>query len=88
MGIIRSEQLGKPFKRQHIIRDYIADFVCIPSKLIIERDGGYHHLAEQKEKDESRTEWLLKKGYKVTRFTNEEVLTDIQNTIEKIKENI
>lgn len=86
--LVRANQLGKPFKRQHIIGDYIADFICIPSKLIVELDGGYHQLPEQKDSDEWRTEWLQKHGYKVIRFTNEEVLGDIKRVLETIKRSI
>ena len=59
---LRAKQLGKTFKRQHIIGDYIADFVCLESGLIIELDGGYHQLPEQQINDELRTEWLEKHG--------------------------
>ena len=71
---VRAKQLGRPFKRQHIIGDYIADFACLPAKLIIEIDGGYHQLPEQQMSDEQRTEWLQSRGYKVLRFTNEEIV--------------
>ena len=85
---VRAKQLGKPFKRQHIIGDYIADFVCLPVKLIVEIDGGYHQLPEQQMSDEQRTEWLQSRGYKVLRFTNEEIIADTNNVLEKIKQNI
>jgi 5-methyltetrahydrofolate--homocysteine methyltransferase len=62
------------FRRQHIIGKYIADFVCIPQKLIIEIDGSIHQLPENKESDEIRTNWLQSIGFKVIRFTNNQVL--------------
>ncbi len=86
--LLRAKQLGVPFKRQHIIGDYIADFVCLPAKLIVEIDGGYHQLPEQQMSDEQRTEWLQKRGYKVLRFINEEIIADTNNVLEKIKQNI
>ncbi len=85
---IRAKQLGKPFKRQHILGDYIADFICIPSKLILELDGGYHQLPEQQMNDEWRTECLQKHGYKVIRFTNEEIIGDIERVLKTIKKYI
>lgn len=82
---IRAKQLAVKFNRQHIIGDYIVDFVCIEKKLVIEVDGGYHSEYEQIEKDEFRTERLKELGFSVIRFTNEEVIKDIWGTINKIK---
>lgn len=82
---LRAKQLGKTFKRQHIIGDYIADFVCLESGLIIELDGGYHQLPEQQINDELRTEWLEKHGFRVIRFKNEELFTNIDHCLEIIK---
>lgn len=82
---LRAKQLGKTFKRQHIIGDYIADFVCLESGLIIELDGGYHQLPEQQISDEQRTEWLEKHGFRVIRFKNEELFTNIDHCLEIIK---
>ena len=82
---LRAKQLGKTFKRQHIIGDYIADFVCLESGLIVELDGGYHQLPEQQINDELRTEWLEKHGFRVIRFKNEELLNNIDHCLEIIK---
>jgi very-short-patch-repair endonuclease len=78
---IRAKRLAVKFNRQHIIGDYIVDFVCIEKKLVIEVDGGYHSEYEQIEKDESRTERLNAMGFSVIRFSNEEVLRDISGII-------
>lgn len=85
---LRGRQLGVNFRRQHIIGDYIADFACLPLKLIVELDGGYHQLPEQQLSDEERTTWLNSKGFKVLRFSNEEVIGNIEGTLETIKKNI
>ena len=82
---LKERQLGQPFRRQHIIGDYIADCVCIPSRLVIEIDGGYHGLPEQQKSDEARQQWLEKQGFTVVRFTNDEVIGDINNVIETIE---
>ncbi|MCQ2242781.1 MAG: endonuclease domain-containing protein [Bacteroidaceae bacterium] len=79
--IIRKEFPKIKFRRQHIIGDFIVDFVSLRHKLVIEIDGGYHSTKEQKEYDESRTMWLNKNNLQVIRFTNEEVLFDTQNTL-------
>ena len=85
---LKADGLGAKFKRQHIIGDYIADFVCLSSKLIIELDGGYHQLPQQQINDSQRTEWLESRGYKVLRFTNEELFNGINNVLDKINENL
>ena len=84
---IRDRQLKTKFFRQYIIADYIVDFVSLESMLIIEVDGAYHSEYEQQQYDEGRTERLESLGFKLIRFTNDEVisLTDkVIKTIEKI----
>ena len=81
-------QMGEHFRRQHPIAGYIPDFVCLKKKLIIEIDGGYHLVGEQPEKDEERTAWLESEGFEVIRFTNEEVLFDIEAVLETIADYI
>ena len=85
---LRRRSLGKPFRRQHIIGNYIADFFCLPARLVVEIDGGYHQLPLQQVDDKTRTEWLEEKGFKVIRFTNEEVIGDIESVLHRIKENL
>ena len=79
------QQDGYKFRRQHIIADCIVDFVCIEAKLVIEVDGGYHNQPDTIEYDKLRTEFLESLGYKILRFTNEEVLVDIDNVLAKIR---
>ena len=81
----RREQLGYKFRRQQVIDNYIADFACLESKLIIELDGDYHLTAEQILKDRERTERLSLLGYKVIRFKNEEVIDNPETVIKQIK---
>ena len=77
---LRSRQLnGYKFKRQAPIGNYIVDFVCSSAKLIIEIDGGQHQ--EQLEYDSIRTAYLESSGYKVVRYWNNEVLTDIESVL-------
>jgi very-short-patch-repair endonuclease len=83
---IRSKKLGVKFRRQHIIGNYIPDFVALSHKLILEVDGEIHKY--QKEQDEQRTFELNEKGYKVIRFTNEEVLHNINSVLDKIKREV
>ncbi len=83
--MLRGKKLeGYKFRRQHIIGSYIADFICLKAKLIIEVDGLIHQLPDSKVNDEERTAWLKQKGFKVVRFTNEEVIGDTENVLAKI----
>ena len=82
---LRNRELGFDFRRQHIISDFIADFVCLDRMLVVEVDGAYHSEAERKEEDNIRTERLNDLGFRVIRFTNEEVLNEITQVLEKIR---
>ena len=83
---LRNGALGVEFLRQHIIGDYIADFVSRHEGLIIEVDGGYHLERRQQEDDAAREKDLEQMGFHVMRFTNEEVLYDINNVLQQIEE--
>ena len=85
---LKGKQLGVSFRRQHVIGEYIADFVCIECKLVIEIDGGYHTSRQQQEADKLRTQWLSGYGFKVIRFTNEEVINTTETVIKRIKEHL
>jgi very-short-patch-repair endonuclease len=78
-ALIRNDQLGVNFRRQHAIDNYIPDFVCIEKKLIIELDGSQH--LEQEEYDEERTKYLNSLGYKVIRFWNNDVMNNMDGVI-------
>ncbi len=77
---------GVRFRRQHIIDNYIVDFVCLSKQLVIEVDGGYHFEDKQKELDEIRTKHLRELGFDELRFTNEEIFSNIDNVIQTIQE--
>jgi len=77
--------LNVRFKRQHPILYFVADFYCHKAKLIIEVDGGYHDLPEQYKYDKEREHELEDLGLKVIRFTNEQVLFQIENTLKAIE---
>ena len=70
---IREQVLGVKFLRQHVIGDYIADFVAPECMLVLEIDGAYHSEPQQMYDDAIRTSSLEKSGFKVIRFSNEEV---------------
>ena len=83
---LRNKNLGVKFRRQHPVNAYIPDFVCLEKLLVVEVDGGYHFVGNQQVSDEERTRYLEQNGFEVIRFTNEEVLGDIDGVLEKIKE--
>ncbi len=84
-GKLQGKQLeGYKFRREHIIDDIIVDFVCLSKQLVIEVDGGYHNDPEVRKLDELKENILNKLGYRVLRFTNEEVLSDIEKVTERI----
>ncbi len=74
---VRNKKLGVSFRRQHAINHYIADFVCLDKKLIIEIDWSIHDI--KIESDEERTAYLNSIGYHIIRFKNEEVINDIES---------
>jgi len=73
---------GYKFRRQVVIEPYIADFVCMEARLIVEADGGQH--LEQMEDDLKRSAYLESLGYKVIRFWNHEILSDTHTVLEQI----
>ena len=85
---LKGKQLGVSFRRQHVIGEYIADFICLSHHLIVEIDGNYHQLPEQQSSDEERTKRLEELGMKIIRFTNDEIIGNIEMVINKIKEEL
>ena len=83
-----NKQLGDKFRQQHIIGNYIADFVCLKRKLIIELDGRYHLYGEQIEKDRVREQILNDYDFKIIRFTNEELTGDIDAVVSTIRKEL
>jgi adenine-specific DNA-methyltransferase len=82
---LRNGQLqGVKFRRQQPIGPYIVDFISLKRRLILEIDGGQHNKREGKREDRERTEWLQAKGYRVLRFWNNDVLTNMEGVLEKI----
>ncbi len=82
---LRNRQIGNvKFRRQEPTGSYIADFVAMELRLIIELDGGQHALAA--DADVTRTTALAKDGYRVLRFWNNEVLKDLDGVLQRIHE--
>lgn len=75
---------GHKFRRQHIIGEFIADFICLKKNLIVEVDGSIHQLPDNQKSDAERTQWLEQQGYRVIRFTNDEVLGNLEEVLDII----
>ena len=83
-SLVKGSAMGERCIRQYVIGDYIVDFFFRRSQLIVEIDGGYHTTEEQQELDAIRTEWLEGQGYHVIRFSNEQVLFDTGQVMERL----
>ncbi|MGC4044955.1 MAG: endonuclease domain-containing protein [Armatimonas sp.] len=84
---LRSRQVaGMKFRRQHPTGRFVFDFWCPEQRLAIELDGGYHEESEQAAKDTDCDQEIRKFGVQLLRFTNEEVLTNLNAVLDKISE--
>jgi len=77
---------GLKFSRQYPIGKYIVDFVCRRKKLVIELDGGQHNQIEHIIYDNERTKYIESKGFKIVRFWNNEIDTNLEGVYQKLKE--
>ncbi|MFH1890660.1 MAG: endonuclease domain-containing protein [Candidatus Kuenenbacteria bacterium] len=82
---LKNKQLGIKFRRQYGIGCYIADFCCPRKRLVIEVDGSIHQEKEAAYYDKERSLNIENLGFKVIRFTNEQVENNIDEVINKIK---
>lgn len=82
---LRGKQMhGLKLRRQHPFENFILDFVCLESKLVIEVDGSQH--ASRIETDEERTQLLARARFQVLRFWNNQVLNGIDAVRQKIRD--
>ena len=84
----KNQLLGLQFRRQHPIFRFIADFYCPKIKLVIEVDGSIHELPENQDYDIGRRGILNDFGITVMRFTNEQIINDIENVILEIEREV
>lgn len=76
--------LGRKFRRQHPIGQFIADFFCDDARLIIEIDGAVHREPTQQERDRLREEILREHGFAILRFTNDQILDRTEQVLREI----
>jgi very-short-patch-repair endonuclease len=75
---------GTHFRRQAAIGPFVVDFFCPAKRLIIELDGGHHNDNETANRDRQRQLWLEREGYRVVRFWNSEITSDLTAVLERI----
>jgi very-short-patch-repair endonuclease len=80
----QAPMLGSHFRRQVPIGPYIADLACMAAKLIIEVDGSQHGEPANAAKDSARTRWLEAEGYRVLRFWNNDVTSNIEGVLDAV----
>jgi very-short-patch-repair endonuclease len=73
------------FRRQVPMRGYVADFACHSARLIVELDGESHDFESRQGGDARRDAWFRSEGYTVLRFTNEDVLTNLEGVVAAIR---
>jgi very-short-patch-repair endonuclease len=75
---------GSHFRRQAPIGPYVVDFFCPAKRLIIELDGGHHNDEEQARRDLERQRWLENEGYRVVRFWNSDISSNLAAALERV----
>ncbi|OGC85422.1 MAG: hypothetical protein A2142_02200 [candidate division Zixibacteria bacterium RBG_16_48_11] len=83
-SLLRQNKLGAHFRRQVPIGPYVADFYSRHAKLVLEVDGSQHLQEEHIQKDIQRKDLLEKRGYRILRFNNLEVLNNPQGVMQEI----
>ena len=79
---LRAHRLnGEKFRRQQPIGPYVVDFVHFGARLIVEADGGQHNDSPH---DERRDAWLREQGFKVMRFWNNEIMSNLDGVLETV----
>jgi len=87
--ILRNRQLkGIKFRRQFPVGGYIVDFYCPEYRLAIEADGGQHYELKGRQRDELRTKKLNRLGVEIVRFSDRDILTNIDGVYEAIQKTI
>ena len=83
--ILRNRRLlGLKFRRQQPAGPYTLDFYCHDCKLCVELDGGQHYTSEGQQEDKDRTAFLATRGIRIIRFSNLDVLQNIEGVLLKI----
>jgi very-short-patch-repair endonuclease len=79
---------GLGFRRQVPFQNYIADFVCFTAKVVIELDGESHDFVERQNADSNRDAFFAEQGFEVLRFTDEQVISNLEGVVEALRQAI
>ncbi|MCI0531037.1 MAG: endonuclease domain-containing protein [candidate division Zixibacteria bacterium] len=85
---LRDNRLGVRFRRQVPIGEYVADFLSMKNKLIVEVDGSQHLQSENAMKDQKRDAYFHSQGFTVLRYLNSEVLQNHNSVLQDISNRI
>jgi very-short-patch-repair endonuclease len=85
---LRGEQLGVKFRRQHGIGDYIVDFYCSEKGFVVEVDGDSHFTDDAVAYDAVRDAFLMSLGLRVMRFTNQQVMHELESVCNMIRQHL
>jgi very-short-patch-repair endonuclease len=77
---------GRGFRRQVPIQNYIADFICMSAKIVVELDGESHDFEERQRADQNRDAFFVSEGFQILRFTNEQVMSNLEGVVEAIRQ--
>jgi very-short-patch-repair endonuclease len=77
---------GLGFRRQVPVQNYIADFICMSAKIVVELDGESHDFEERQTADQNRDAFFVSEGFQVLRFTNEQVMANLEGVVETIRQ--
>jgi len=81
--LLRSRQFANyKFRRQHPIESFVADFACLERMVVIEVDGAHH--ADQRQRDHRREQILRAQGFRILRFSDRQVLTELDSVAEAV----
>jgi adenine-specific DNA-methyltransferase len=83
---LRGSRLGAKFRRQHPIGPFVVDFYCCEARLVVEVDGGQHYEPGASAYDERRTAEINRRGHRVVRFRNDDVLRNPRAVVALIAE--
>jgi very-short-patch-repair endonuclease len=81
---LKEQQLGWKFRRQAPAGPFVLDFACVEIRLAIEVDGATHGSEEQRDYDDRRTRYLEAEGWRVIRFSNDEIFKNLRGVVESI----
>jgi very-short-patch-repair endonuclease len=77
---------GLGFRRQVPIQNYIADFICMSAKIVVELDGESHDFEERQTADQNRDAFFVSERFQVLRFTNEQLMANLEGVVETIRQ--